>query len=152
MRVGALHIKTGCRRQTRRSRRVFRQIPSDSGGTPKPTAGRGPVGNLTKAALQEIRDVQRLDVAGSGFVQTRAHLEQAAGVGGDDAGGTGLEDVLDLAALEAFGHFWLREVVAARAAAAAPGEHGADEPVLPRAQDRLPAHQPDRLRVFCIDD
>lgn len=66
---------------------------------------------------QKIGDVQDANL-GAGFVEAGLNLEDAAGVAGDDDRGAGLDDVMDLAALEAFGHFRFGEIVTARAAAA----------------------------------
>jgi len=57
----------------------------------------------------------------AGAAQTAHELEQAAGVGRDDGGGTGCEEMRDLSVAELLRGFGLEQVVDARGAAAEGG-------------------------------
>lgn len=66
---------------------------------------------------QEISQMQSFNLCGTGLVQPGADLEQAARVGGYNAGRAGREHVLDLASLQTRGHVRLGQVVTSGTAA-----------------------------------
>src|SRR5215470_10740360 len=73
---------------------------------------------LLAALLQELSQMKHTDVTRAGAVQAGADLHNAARIGRDHGGRAGLENVLDLAALQLFGHRRFGEVVTPGAAAA----------------------------------
>jgi len=78
--------------------------------------------------------MHRLNILRIRFVQTRADLEEATGVGGDDDFCPGFQNVLNLALLQTRGHFRFGQIVTAGAAATDVGFGQLD---IIRARDRL---------------